>query len=484
MTQPQTMSVQYEELMARADELENLLPPPPPGNNGFSGPGAPPCIFVDSIDATKQLSLSADNIRIYLNNGQQQWDILAQSLRDAAKAYEQTDTSAADEISNGDSSPKTEVPDQDPATTTTSSTVPPTSYNSYAVSKTSQTSGNYYDVKDAAYDVGDYNAGVAVDAFATDWANYATPLEATTYAFRPFQYWEGAAAAAFESAFDQQRSWVVQMVPLCTDLAAQASTLVAATRTLYSTHPTYQQVTHAEQKKEQKKYASYQQASEEAIAQYNTDAGLPLRVTQPPAAPSAVGVGGSSGSSELPWDSYPIDGSGIGDGGTGTASDTLPSDGLPSTPTNPAGGLPTGNDTSTATDDAAAMPAAWTGAPVPSTTSGVKPASFGGGGMPSMPLQPAVDAGSPTPAAAARPAGPNGGIRGLGGAMSGRGGMGMAPMAPGAGQGQGQNGKGKRVAQDQQALYTEKRAWTSSVIGNRRRNDAPDNAESKMNTVA
>jgi hypothetical protein len=43
--------------------------------------------------------------------------------------------------------------------------------------------------------------------------------------------------------------------------------------------------------------------------------------------------------------------------------------------------------------------------------------------------------------------------------------------APGAGQNQ---AKGKRAQQDQEALYTEERAWTEGVIGRRRAKDAPD----------
>jgi hypothetical protein len=46
------------------------------------------------------------------------------------------------------------------------------------------------------------------------------------------------------------------------------------------------------------------------------------------------------------------------------------------------------------------------------------------------------------------------------------GGMGGMPMG---GQGAKGEGKGKRVSSDDDALYTEERAWTEGVIGNRPR---------------
>ena len=50
----------------------------------------------------------------------------------------------------------------------------------------------------------------------------------------------------------------------------------------------------------------------------------------------------------------------------------------------------------------------------------------------------------------------------------------MMPMAPGAGQGQQGGEKSKRTQSDDDALYTEDRAWTEGVIGNRPRKAGPD----------
>ena len=102
----------------------------------------------------------------------------------------------------------------------------------------------------------------------------------------------------------------------------------------------------------------------------------------------------------------------------------------------------------------------------------------GGGGVPSMPLQPPVAA-EGAGSAAGRGGLNVGGAGALAGgaAMGGRGGMGMAPMA-GQG-GKGEDSKAKRAQQDEEALYAEDRPWTEAVIGNRRRKDGPDNKESK-----
>ncbi|MCV7122291.1 secretion protein EspB, partial [Mycobacterium lacus] len=91
---------------------------------------------------------------------------------------------------------------------------------------------------------------------------------------------------------------------------------------------------------------------------------------------------------------------------------------------------------------------------------------------PSMPLAPAtgIDGESVRPAAAGDIAGAGQGRAGAGGGM-GAGGMGMPMGAHGQGQG---GSKSKGAQQDDEALYTEDRAWTEAVIGNRRRQDSKE----------
>lgn len=149
------------------------------------------------------------------------------------------------------------------------------------------------------------------------------------------------------------------------------------------------------------------------------------------------------------------------------------------------------DDGDAATDDdlnTAGIP----GMPSTGRTSGsggpsVKAASYGGGGggggVPSMPLGPATPGegslGGGAPGSGAGAGAGAGAGRGIpAGAM---GGMGGAPMggAPGAGGKGQQEGKGKRGPQEDEALYTEDRAWTEAVIGNRPRKAATDNKGSK-----
>jgi hypothetical protein len=76
---------------------------------------------------------------------------------------------------------------------------------------------------------------------------------------------------------------------------------------------------------------------------------------------------------------------------------------------------------------------------------------------------------------AVRPAGAGGAVPSVGGAMGGRGGGGGGMPTGGApNQGQNKDGKGGKRYGDEEDIYTEDRAWTSSVIGVRKRNDLPE----------
>src|ERR1700754_3822652 len=88
----QTVNVEYQELMARADEIEAPLPKLPLGN-----PQAP-CNLSFVRDAAVQIAINADSLRLYIQACQREWASLAKSLRNAAKAYEEVDEGAADDI--------------------------------------------------------------------------------------------------------------------------------------------------------------------------------------------------------------------------------------------------------------------------------------------------------------------------------------------------------------------------------------------------
>jgi hypothetical protein len=107
----------------------------------------------------------------------------------------------------------------------------------------------------------------------------------------------------------------------------------------------------------------------------------------------------------------------------------------------------------------------------------MKPMSLGGGGggggaMPAMPMAPAtgIDGESMRPQSAGDIGGAGQGKGAAGGGMAGGGG-GM-PMGGAHGAQGGSKSKGSQ--QDDEALYTEDRAWTEAVIGNRRRADSKE----------
>jgi ESX-1 secreted protein B PE domain len=494
MTQPQTLNVEYEELIARADELAATIPGPP----AYS-PTAP-CRLEMVRAAAKQLALSADNTRLYLGVGERERLRLAESLRNAAKAYEEADGGAAEAITNGTSvgAPASRLAgsnlDVVALTATRSAEAPDEAV--------------YYPVKDAAIRISETDEGAAFEGFVGDWTAYQRTLLEAAYRFRPFQYWRGEAAYAVEDSFDQQRSWLYRMADICEQMATQARNVASTQRWALPEHPTLADLEKLDyawyqaqlpewswkwpdmKPRLQQRYVELQQKSEEVLAEYRTRAALPLPPINPPKPPAAHYIAppppprpdprpwpepepapepnpdprpGNPKSEEqgpgdeMPYLNNPYDGLPV-DGGlpNPTGMPIVPSAGVPRMP------------------NASKLTGALPGAPGLPTASGPKPASFGGGivgGVPSMPLQPPVDAGAASgrgsvPGAA----GPGRGIPGVGGAM-GSGGMGMAPMGARGTQGQ-DAAKSKRAQQDVESLYTEERPWTEAVIGRRRQKDA------------
>ncbi|KLO34925.1 hypothetical protein ABW17_25025 [Mycobacterium nebraskense] len=469
MTQPQTLSVEYQELMARADEVEASCPGQPADN-----PGAP-CALAMVTAAAAQLALSADNVRLYLGVGDRERRRLAESLRNAAKAYEEVDERAEEAINDNTlvSAAAPGLADEGPD--------PVTLNDTKKVAASSVEATPYYPVRQAAEDIAELDQGVSFGLFAQAWTDHQRTLLEARYRFRPFVDWYGDATYAVEDNFDSHRSWLDQMAALSGTMASQAQGVVSTHRWAVTEHPTVAQLKElddawvyfqshlpAEHWKGsvkpalEEEYARLQKKSEEVLAEYERRAALPLAPVNPPKPPAAYYIapppepGSYETDPDTPYDELPYGAEYLA---TPTGMPTAPYAGAPAMP----------ND-STLAD-------ALRGAPASSKSAGLKPASFGGkgigGGVPSMPLQPAVDAESPSrPAgAAAGFAGPGRGMPSTSGGLGG--GMGAAPMgAPGA-QGQ-QNGKGKRAQQDQESLYTEQRPWTEGVIGRRRRDVIED----------
>src|SRR4051812_30493972 len=95
MTQPQTtMTVDQQEIMSRATEVEAAMAVPP-----TDVPVAPSAL-TSAVNATEQIKLNADNIRSFLDAGARERTRLATSLRNAARAYGDVDEEGAAALDN------------------------------------------------------------------------------------------------------------------------------------------------------------------------------------------------------------------------------------------------------------------------------------------------------------------------------------------------------------------------------------------------
>jgi hypothetical protein len=484
----QSLDVEYQELMARADEIEAPLPALPIGN-----PQAP-CKLPFVRDAAVQIAINADTLRLYIGACEREWKSLAKSLRNAAKAYEEVDEGAADDINainmdGGTSGVAAKTVsagenDQvsllsDPGATSAPPPPPPFQYP-------------YYEVRQAAKDIESPDQGTAFRSFASEWDKYQRTFQQVAYRFRPFLSWEGDARSAVESNFDAQRAWVSAMVGHCLTLCKQAQavadghkTAMASVRLEYGTpgveHPSSYEVALCDwwyrfyTSLSDPSAASYlpqiltwyetlQTRSETSISNYIRIAGIPLAMLRP----------------ESPSRAYVINPPDAGGGGDDDPIvpdvpnvPEYPSDpwaGMPTTPTLPMmptagmGGTPSTPDAQAMVDNAMKKAGLSKGGP-----GGVKPASLGGGaGIPSMPLPPSADGEASSRPAAAVPGAATAGLgKGLPGTGGMGGGMGGMPMGGQGGKG---DAKSKRVqGSDDDSLYTEERAWTEGVIGNRPR---------------
>jgi len=455
MTQTLTLNVEKQEILARADELEAPLPGQP-SENPMS-----PCALAVAGVAAAQLALSADNVRIYLDVSQRERQRLAQSLRNAAKAYEDADEDAAAALNadNDSTSPVTAGlvdGDLDPVTLT------------HTPLAAQGNDGHYQEVKQTATEIETGDHGRSFDRFANQWTAHQRTLLEAAYRFRPFQHWDGEATPAVEAAFDAHRSWLYQMADLCGTMAQQAQGVTSVHRWAVSEHASSSYITTLESylKAAQeagadsyvdslmKLYGELQARSEEVGAEYAKKAAIPP--VSPPKPPAAVRIPEPEPTPKPEPQPEP-------EPAPDSSLDEFP--GVPTGET-PTGGMPTGGDGATLTD-------ALAGAPSLPAGSGVKPASLaasgiGGGVPPNLIDRPNYREWSYPPAPASPAAGgPGRGMPGLGGAMGGP--MGMAPMAPG---GQPQGGdKGRRALHADESLYTEERPWTEPVIGNRRVQD-------------
>ena len=522
----QSMSVEYDELMARADLLDQPMPKLP------QVVPQPPCPFVFVEATAGRLDWNAAEMRRCLEDGEREWKNLATSLRNAAKAYETVDEASAAALGSASvdgsgGSPAAGSVCAASVTAAPRETAGISSAESAGAAGPAEGDYPYYEVREAAYIIIDGDQGTSYKAFAYEWQAFERALLQEMDRFDPFQSWNGVAQEAVEANFAQQRNWIYSMASLCVDLAKQALQVVEAhekavvyekwgtydeeagiSHTVPAEHPTTYEVSqtdfwYAEYTRRNDAqgvattvewYEEMQLQSETSLKLYVSNGRMPIPPLRPSYAPNAYPISEpqpkpTPGESEdpdlsdrpgdginIPGGNYPGWNDGAGDYPTdgsqtdGSLTDgsltngSLSDAGLSSSGMAGMGGMPSSQGNSDLTD------AAKRNAP-----GGVKPAAAmggggaGGGGMPKMPL-----ADAPGAEGAAGGAGAAGGRAGIGGAVpgvGGRGGMagGGMPMGGGAGAGQGKDVKqGKRVSSEEEALYTEDREWTGGVIGRRK----------------
>jgi hypothetical protein len=511
VTQPQDLDVDTSELLARAGELEAVIP-----NLPMENPQVHPLGLASAVAACQQLNLSADRLRNCLLDGAQERSRLAESLRNAVKAYQDTDEAGGDAIDNGTSVQAPAVRGLSGDGPAARPTTAPTLLGS---------DGDYEDVEDRAKQIESGDGGAALLDFADQWDQHRVALQNAWDRFRRFQGWSGTACDAVEANFETQRTWMDSMSDWCSQLAKQARDLVAASRWIRTEHvwcgndgqrKTFLDSAHFaaidtdsgnllayldgfpsanmgiirfrwnSQADFQGAMANVQKTSDGVVAEFDTRAALPLapiRPTEPPAAyvipppsdPSAdpnpdPGGDDPSANSDVPDPNAldPANSAEFAGAESGFPSEAgLPSFGTPEVPS---------TDSKVSKELADALKKQ--GAPHIPVATGIKPASFGGAGapvIPKLPLQPSLANAGPGPSvtphsAASVPglsAGPGRGMPGAAGAMGG--GMGGVPMG-GHGAGQGQ-AKAKRISGEDKSVYTENRAWTEGIIGRRRAKD-------------
>lgn len=484
------LQVDTQELRARAAELQAPILGLPSKNP------VPSCGLALAATRARDIGLNAAVLRTYLDTGEQERQRLAQALRNAAQAYDQLDQHAAEEINTGGSvSAVTPDPVEIPASTAGRPQLPPNTTNG----------ADYLSWKTGVPQVHSGDQGASLAKFSEALTDYRRNLLAATQRFVPFQSWYGDAATAAQQALEQHRQWLYQMADLCNALASQADDLKSAQRWIWEHHPTttdlkrYRKfafhgggwgstgdfvvytpsipfLLRSKPRHKQARWLDswFQRKSERALAEYTRRTAL--SVVNPSAAQSIPGApgplssrpGGDLVSPVIP--TAPVIPAGIVDSvlPAGQPVSDLPQSGLPfnGVPQSPGSGR---------------QAAAGAGAPRVPLGPGLKPASVGGGGgegAPGFALQSPLGAESGSlPTAGRAVAGSGGGIAGAPGALGGVGGPGLAPIGPGAANQD--NKKGKRGPHPDETLYTEDRAHTEGIIGQRRRNDTADRKDAK-----
>ena len=473
--------VEYQELLARAAELEQ----PILDKQGRGAPTLtpqPPCALPIVKRAAADLDLSAENLRYSLKAFDTTRQKLAEALRNASRAYLLADSGAAEAINNETSVSEAVLAATDEAG------------SGSAMLRGAATLGAHkppeplppeidelHVLETTAMQLEQLDQGASLNHFIELWTAYRIALRDARERFRPFQEWHGDAADAVFANFESHRDWLNDTASLCQRLIDQTQPIVDAFRELRSHHvydddkkkydykgllefeAFWTKHMHSGYGQFIKHYSALSQNSQSLLATFKSKAGLPLgeikglstrqpsRIDPPkPYTPPAPRPG--------PLPPVPIPTPDPGPDPTPTPF--IPSGGLPSTPTP---SKPVTDPVLAPAFKAPDLKGAHAGG-------GMKPMSFEGAGAGAAPLGSWGD--ESTKAAAA---GSGAGGQGRGGPGVPGGAMGGGGMGGGAPQGAKDGGKSKRVQGDEEeAMYTEDRAWTEGVIGLRGAKEVPN----------
>ncbi|MDT5140185.1 MAG: hypothetical protein QOD58_4447 [Mycobacterium sp.] len=464
MTQPQTtMTVDQQEIMARATEVEAAMAVPP-----TDVPVAPSAL-TSAVNATEQIKLNAENIRTFLEAGGRERSRLATSLRNAARAYGDVDEEGAAALDN------------DGGEVAAESAGGVGGDDSAGLHDTEQVGAagddGFTDMETAAKKLESGDQGVSLSAMSDAWNKLSFAMQGDVKRFRIFQNWEGEAAEVCEQSLDQQRIWIVYMAANATALAQQAQYLAQLQIAARRAHPTLTDIQGLKTKYQAKDpdaikvWAQYQERSEKVLSDYNAKASEQIKAINPENPPKAIKINPPPPPQTpglIPTQVMQVASMAGGGSSNGMQPPMMPPTGAGAG----GGGMPAGVGAELAAGREAMANL--------SKDPGMKPMSLGGGGgggggMPAMPLAPSTG-GMAEAGESMRPAGA-GDVGGLGqggaGKSGGAGGGGMGMPMGGHGQGGG-GSKSKGAQQDDEALYTEDRAWTEAVIGQRRRQDSKE----------
>lgn len=173
MTQSQTVTVDQQEILNRANEVEAPMADPP------TDVPITPCELTAAKNAAQQLVLSADNMREYLAAGAKERQRLATSLRNAAKAYGEVDEEAATALDNdGEGTVQAE----------SAGAVGGDSSAELTDTPRVATAGepNFMDLKEAARKLETGDQGASLAHFADGWNTFNLTLQGDVKRFRGF----------------------------------------------------------------------------------------------------------------------------------------------------------------------------------------------------------------------------------------------------------------------------------------------------------